>query len=423
MTEPASAPRVAPADRAALAEQAIRARSLRRLWALPGTRLGVVAWPPSFGQRLFLRWHYWWQAHLLDALVDAQMRAPDDERRATITRFIRGHRLRNGGRWGNNYYDDIAWWALALQRADELAGVPSGAAVSGITSTIVGAWSDLAGGGIPWRRGDVFRNTPANGPAAILLARTGYQDRALATADWIDQRLRIVGTDLIADGLVPGEADGEAAVDETVYTYCQGVVLGAELELAVRAGRDHGRIHRLVTAVGTHLAPGGVLTGHGGGNGGLFTGILARYLAQIAVRLPDADRQDARTRSAAAELVLRSADAAWRGARHGRDGPIFGPDWADPARQPGRGGTGAVSGNAMVAASREPERDLSVQLSGWMLMEAAALIGTGPARTAGSELPTGSERTAKSELAAGPGLRAGSRDAGPTDRFGRQTDH
>ena len=51
---------------------------------------------------------------------------------------------------------------------------------------MLAAWSDAEGGGIPWRRGDVFKNTPANGPAAILLARTGHLDRAAATADWID---------------------------------------------------------------------------------------------------------------------------------------------------------------------------------------------------------------------------------------------
>jgi len=57
------------ANRAAGAEEAIVARHLRRLWQVPATQLGVVGWPPTARDRVFGRWHYWWQAHLLDTLV------------------------------------------------------------------------------------------------------------------------------------------------------------------------------------------------------------------------------------------------------------------------------------------------------------------------------------------------------------------
>ena len=55
------------AARAQAVAEAVLRRHHRRLWALPGTALGVVGWPPSLGERLFHRWHYWWQAHFLDA--------------------------------------------------------------------------------------------------------------------------------------------------------------------------------------------------------------------------------------------------------------------------------------------------------------------------------------------------------------------
>ena len=55
-----------PAERAALAEHAVRIRSIRRLWAIPGTRLGVVSHPARPPHRLLLGWQYWWQAHLFD---------------------------------------------------------------------------------------------------------------------------------------------------------------------------------------------------------------------------------------------------------------------------------------------------------------------------------------------------------------------
>jgi len=74
------------ANRAASAEAAIAKRHLKKLWGLPGTQLGVVAWPAARRYRTFGIWHYWWQAHLLDNLVDAQLRDPHPARKQKITR-------------------------------------------------------------------------------------------------------------------------------------------------------------------------------------------------------------------------------------------------------------------------------------------------------------------------------------------------
>ena len=98
---------------------------------------------------------------------------------------MRSIRLLNAGRWTNDYYDDMAWLALALERADRHLGTDHGAGHPPADRRDPAAWSDAEGGGIPWRRGDEFKNTPANGPAAILLARTGHLDRAVSTADWL----------------------------------------------------------------------------------------------------------------------------------------------------------------------------------------------------------------------------------------------
>lgn len=353
-----------PAARAAAAERAVLTGHLRRLAGLPGTALGVNTRPARVRHRTFLAWNYWWQAHLLDCLLDAELRAPAAIRRSTIERVVRGIRVRNLGRWTNAYYDDMAWLGLALDRAERLFGLGRPAAVTTLVDQLLAAWTGELGGGIPWRRGDEFKNAPANGPAAILLARTDFLDRAVATADWIDRRLRDPVTGLIHDGARPDDRPGRdpIRVEPPIYTYNQGVVLGAELELAQRSvsGERHAaRVRRLVDAVADGLATGGVLSGHAGGDSGLFTGILARYLALVARRLPGDDPAAARTRNRAATLVRDSAAAAWSGAaRSGRD-LAFAPDWARPARRP---------------AGRNPERDLSVQLSGWMLLEAAATL-------------------------------------------------
>jgi predicted alpha-1,6-mannanase (GH76 family) len=369
------------ANRAASAEAAVRQRHLTRLWHLPGTQLGVVGWPPTRRDRRFGIWHYWWQAHLLDCLIDAQLRDPRDERRLEITRQIRSHRLRNNGSWVNSYYDDMAWLALALERATRIADVDGHRALNKLANQFLSAWVPEDGGGIPWRKQDQFFNAAANGPAGIFLAR--YADRlrrAQQMADWIDSVLIDPETHLVFDGIRAG------SLVRAQYTYCQGVVLGLETELAARTGdkRHVGRVHRLVAAVSKEMAPSGVLKSTGGGDGGLFGGITARYLALVATTLPGDSDGDVAARDIARDLVLYSAESAWT-YRQLVDGlPLFGSAWDRSAELPEPPNEEAEYVDGAVVASEVPERDLSVQLSGWMLMEAAHAVSHS-GNTAGSD--------------------------------------
>lgn len=359
------------ANRAASAEAAIAERHIRRLWQLPGTQLGVVGWPPTRRDSWFGSWHYWWQAHLLDCLVDAQERDPQPARLASIKRQIRGHRLRNNGRWTNSYYDDMAWLALSLERAATFAGVARPKALKKLSDQFVNSWVPEDGGGIPWRKQDQFFNAPANGPAGIFLARFGDRlRRAQQMADWIDETLIDPDTKLVFDGIKGG------SLVRAQYTYCQGVVVGLETELAVRTSdeRHTVRVARLIDAIRKHMAPGGVLNGAGGGDGGLFSGITARYLALAAMDLPGDSPEVRGARVGAREIVIASAGAAWDN-RQTVDGlPLFGPSWGTAAEVPTAEGPGAEFIAGAVNSSEMPERDLSVQLSGWMLMEAAHTV-------------------------------------------------
>ena len=343
--------------RAAAAEQAVVRRHLRPIaGVLPGTRIGRVRWPRRMPAPPF-PWHYWWQAHLLDCLVDAQLRDPRPRRAATIATLTRSERLRNGGRWTNPFYDDVAWLGLAVQRAGTLAR--DHRVLGAVIRQLHRGWTEDGGGGIWWRRGGGadgrVKNAPANGPAAILLAREGQIEFAAAITDWVAETLVDPDTGLVCDG-VRLAADGSvSAVDRRIFTYCQGVHLGACVELAARDGHQRwgDRAVALVDAVTHRLArPDGVLPGCGGGDGGLFAGILARYLVVAALRRPELT-------DAAARIVLASADAVWQGRLDGRAGPVFSAEWSRPALTPRRG----------VA-----EADLSVQLSAWMVLEAAARL-------------------------------------------------
>jgi predicted alpha-1,6-mannanase (GH76 family) len=327
------------AERAQAAERAVRERHLRRIWALPGTTLGRSGWPPERGERLHWHWNYWWQAQLLDCLADAQLRSPSAEREQVIGRVVRSIRLRNFGQWINEFYDDIAWLGLALQRAGHIDGVPA------ISARLREGWTPDAGGGIWWRRGDRFKNVPANGPAAIFHAREGDVRYARELVDWMSERLVDPETGLVWDGLRVDTGE----IVKLVYTYCQGVYLGACLEVF-----NVDVAERTIHAVAAHCAPGGVLIGEGGGDGGLFAGILARYLALAALKLPPGEGA-----STARSLVLTSADACWAGAADAPGGPLFSANWADPAPANPAG---------------DPAHDLSVQLAAWLLLEAAATL-------------------------------------------------
>src|SRR3954471_10145189 len=244
------------ADRAELVEEVIRRRFLRRLLGvLPGTRIGRVRWP----RPMFVRpwpWHYWWQAHLLDCLVDAQRRAPNPARAIEIAALARTVRLRNFGSWTNDYYDDIAWVGLAVQRAGPLPRRSTPSALAAITARLQGGWTTAGGGGIWWRRGDNFKNAPANGPAAILAARVGNVGFAAPIIDWRTTTLVDPESGLVRDG-VRLNPDGSILTVETMtYTYCQGVYLGACVELAEHDAdpRWADRAATTVEAITRHMA-------------------------------------------------------------------------------------------------------------------------------------------------------------------------
>ena len=101
------------------------------------------------------------------------------------------------------------------------------------------------------------------------------------------------------------------------------------------------RAERTINAVAAHLADDDVLRGRGGGDGGLFAGILARYLALAALRLPELGSAAGDARR---ELVLASAEAAWRNRALARGGPLFGPEWSQPAQVPRSAGHARSSG-------------------------------------------------------------------------------
>ncbi|MBX7557908.1 hypothetical protein K1Y78_61125, partial [Streptomyces sp. tea 10] len=170
------------------------------------------------------------------------------------------------------------------------------------------------------------------------------------------------------------------SVDPHVYTYNSGPALGAALELAEvtadpaeralwldRAARLVHGAAREFTVPGPHGAP--VLRGQGGGDAGLFTGILVRYLGEAA----SSSLLDDDARAIARALVTDTADALWDGRRE------FDPneDFTVPAAVRAVGETVAVFSPEPAQHANQAQRagapvELSTQVQAWTVLEAAA---------------------------------------------------
>lgn len=386
--------------RADLAASAINERHASKLWGIPKTNLATPTWPPGTKDKLFWHWHYWWQAQYLDCLVDAAGRRPTKSRKRLVADTVRGIQRRNRGKLTNNqHYDDKAWLTLAWNRAIDLTGARRPRALNQLEFDLLEG-IDPVTGVLPWRRGETFYNVPSNATAAIVFARTGRLDKARQIVDWMFDNL-VTESGLLNDG-VRMRMNGPDVVDK-IYTYNQGTVLGASLEIALALREDVGlghtdaidsfeysqraddsvfyitHIRAIVQGVALHLAnaQGVILSPEcetGEGDGGLFKGILARYLADVAVRLPADSKENIATKKVAARLVMASAESLWAHRLEVDGLPVFPAEWTEDARLPHNYGLGPSSISEAVGLLRIDERDLSVQLSGWMLLEAAARV-------------------------------------------------
>ncbi|MGN7968577.1 glycoside hydrolase family 76 protein [Microbacterium sp. 22296] len=310
-------------------------------------RYGPVAWAHAATSEVAgsRTWHYWWHAHLLHVLRDADEHRPDPRRRRLLRALHRGIALRTLGRWTTPFYDDVAWMTLALQRYD-LHDRRIDRLVRRLDEAV-----DPVVGALPWAVGSALYNAPANGPAAIALAWSARRGSAVDLDAWVAATLDDPTTGLVRDGVERG------AVRPELWTYNQGVAIGSALALAEGApDADAREAHEARAASLVHAvarwcaADGGLFPSAGGGDGGLFAGILARYLAEAAVWFADdgADDEHRAVSRTARDLVHRNAEALWDGRRAG----LF-P--ADPRR---------------AARAAGEDLDLSVQLGACITLEA-----------------------------------------------------
>ncbi|SEO38350.1 glycoside hydrolase family 76 protein [Paenibacillus sp. OV219] len=299
--------------------------------------------------------HYWWMAHAVDALVDGYKRTGDAKYAQTLEEIYDGLLVRNGGAFPNELYDDMEWMAIAWLRAYRALGVERyKEAALLLWEDVKTGWNDTMGGGIAWQKPQLdYKNTPANGPAIILAAKLYQQfgrqedlDWAIRIYDWLKSHLVNPDNGFVWDGM---NRIGDGQIDKDwKFTYCQGVYIGAGVEL-YRITQERIYLEdalRTAAAAEQELTDpiSDLLPDEGDGDGGLFKGILVRYLGELAKEEPE-------HRSAAPLL-------AWNGATLwslGRDADrcVFHTNWGT---QPAERVT------------------LSTQLSGIMLLEQLAAL-------------------------------------------------
>ncbi|MBN2486012.1 MAG: glycosyl hydrolase family 76 [Bacteroidales bacterium] len=304
-----------------------------------------------------LNFQYWPAAHALDVMVDAYERSGNNLFKTTIDDWYYGVKALNGNSFYNVFYDDMEWNALAMLRAYNAVGDEKfKTAAVDVWNDIKTGWNENAGGGIAWKKDQPWsKNACSNGPASILAARLYQQFGNIADKEWALNIYNWEKETLFnpANGAVYDNIDSRSNTIQTawIFTYNQGTFLGAALELYKITGEAtylRDAVKAADYTLNSLVNSSQLLKSEGTGDGGLFKGIFVRYFTQLILHpdIKDADRK----RYVA--FMEHNAENLWTKGTDKRQ-LLYGPNWGEIPSGP---------------------VDLTVQLSGCMLIEAAALL-------------------------------------------------
>lgn len=228
--------------------------------------------------------NYWPNAHALDVLVDAYLRTSDPAIKTRMDELLDGMKVKNGNTYINYYYDDMEWMTLACLRAYEATSDDRYKTTAELLWTdIKGGWDDTFGGGFYWRKDRMNKNTPANAPACIIASRMYQLNRNGEDLDWAKKSYQWQKNNLVdpVSGLVWDGLDATGTNKDWKFTYNQGVFIGAGIELYKITGDQIYLTDAVKTAnnaLGGEFSSNNIMKDEGGGDGGLFKGILVRYM-------------------------------------------------------------------------------------------------------------------------------------------------
>ena len=309
---------------------------------------------------------YWPEAHGLDVLVDAYQRTKSEVYKQRIYDFYEGVKAKNGGRFYNNYYDDMGWHGMAHLRALEATGdVRYEASARELWKDIVAGWNLDDGGGIPWNHENnaqgKSKGIPSNGPAAIIAARrwqkykeaevvNGHNDLEWLSMiySWMKENRVVQQSGRVFENINDKNGD---------WTYNAGTYIGAAIEYYKITGNKvylndaiktaDWTTSTLVNSNNKVLSDWAEQENH---DVNLFKGIFVRYLTEL-IRLKDLPES---SRKRYVNFLKNSGQILWSTGTTKSPFVLFGYHWWEAP----------LSGKA----------GLRAELSGAMLMEAMATL-------------------------------------------------
>ena len=241
------------------------------------------------------KFHYWWNAHMVDVLVDGYLRTKDPSYLPKLKALVRGIKIANNDNYQIFFNDDMQWLGIACLRAYEATGDEEYKQVAEfLWNEVKKGWTDVHGGGIMWRTDTPEeKNACSNGPGALLALslyhinqEQEYLDWAQKIFEWQMNTLVDPLTGLVWDN-ISNNKDGQAVINkDMVLSYNQGTHIGAATQLFNYTGDPQYLAEAWKTTRSLMTSPKityeGILKNEGQGDGGLFKGILVRNLTLLA---------------------------------------------------------------------------------------------------------------------------------------------
>jgi predicted alpha-1,6-mannanase (GH76 family) len=279
------------------------------------------------------------------------------------------------GNFTSRAIDDAGWWALNWVTAYDLTGDQKYLDMAGtIADFMHGFWDpSTCGGGIWWNEERTYKNAVTNGQWVRLTAElhnripgdTAWLERSQEAWDWYVDSGMINSSGLVNDGLT----DDCASNNDTVWSYNQGLAIGAPLELWRATGDPEllAAAQRLADAAleSDELVTDGVLTESCDplgrtcdDNQKQFKGIFMRYFTELA-DTTGAPRYE--------EFVDRQAETIWENDRDSSE--RLGLRWAGASTEASpnvfdwRTQASALSALIADVPQETPRRSLSATMS------------------------------------------------------------
>jgi predicted alpha-1,6-mannanase (GH76 family) len=304
----------------------------------------------AHGPQAGLLTDYWWEAQLWEMAMDRYERTGDSKSRQLIDDIYDGFTRQYPDYSGNDWNDDIGWWARGSIRAYELTSDQRYLAAAQTMFGFISSYEDTTyGGGIWWKNVDVGdgsrneKNVATNATAVYTAMRlyvaTGnpaYRTTAQRIYGWLD-------TNFNNNGHLRDHVAGDGQFTDWDWTYNQGNFAGAALELYL----DSGTRAYLDDATGAidwavnNMTSSGTFMREGVDDTGGFKAILTRNMRAL---IDDAGQSQY-------EGVL--TDNATQAANHVNSAGIGGYDWSAPSPELWTTPTQSLAAAATVAVLQQ----------------------------------------------------------------------